>query len=62
MRAYLEAEGVWDAAKDAALHEEAARAIAETFAKGEKKKRPPLREMFTDTYQEMPWHLEEQWQ
>ena len=62
LRAYLEAEGVWDAAKDAALHEEAARAIAETFAKGEKKKRPPLRDMFTDTFEEMPWHLEEQWQ
>lgn len=31
-----------------------------TFAQAENEKKPPIREMFTDVYEEIPWNLKEQ--
>jgi len=59
-KAYLESQGAWDDVKEAALRDEAKKEIMEAFKAGEAKKKPPLKEMFTDTFDELPWHLEEQ--
>mmetsp|Transcript_126980 Transcript_126980/g.270733 ORF Transcript_126980/g.270733 Transcript_126980/m.270733 type:complete len:796 (-) Transcript_126980:233-2620(-) len=61
-RAYLTSQGVWDDAKEAAYHADARQEIMEAFKAGEALKRGPLKDLFTDTYDELPWHLEEQWQ
>mmetsp|Transcript_14226 Transcript_14226/g.26440 ORF Transcript_14226/g.26440 Transcript_14226/m.26440 type:complete len:791 (+) Transcript_14226:66-2438(+) len=58
--AYLQAQGVWDDKKEAAVKDEAQKEIMEAFRTGEAKKRPALRELFTDTFDELPWNLEEQ--
>jgi 2-oxoisovalerate dehydrogenase E1 component beta subunit len=57
---YLETQGAWDEQKEDALKKEAKADILKAFKDGEAKKRPPLGEMFTDIYTELPWHLEEQ--
>lgn len=59
-RAYLESQGAWDAAKEEAFRSQARDDIIAAFKEGEAKKRPPLHDMFTDTYSDMPWHLQEQ--
>jgi len=61
-RAYLTAQGAWDDQKQAALEAEAKADIVSAFKAGETKKKPPLKDCFTDTYTDLPWHLEEQWQ
>merc|ERR1740121_1918943 len=61
-RAYLDSQGAWTAEKQAALEAEAKSDIVAAFKAGEAKKKPPLKDCFTDTYTELPWHLEEQWQ
>mmetsp|Transcript_71276 Transcript_71276/g.112930 ORF Transcript_71276/g.112930 Transcript_71276/m.112930 type:complete len:781 (-) Transcript_71276:129-2471(-) len=60
LKAYLEAKGVWDAEKDKALHALAREEITTATKIGETRKRPKLQELFTDTYDQLPWHLEEQ--
>eukprot|EP00747_Dinoflagellata_sp_TGD_P168763 gnl/TRDRNA2_/TRDRNA2_195925_c0_seq1.p1 gnl/TRDRNA2_/TRDRNA2_195925_c0~~gnl/TRDRNA2_/TRDRNA2_195925_c0_seq1.p1 ORF type:complete len:790 (-),score=115.86 gnl/TRDRNA2_/TRDRNA2_195925_c0_seq1:103-2472(-) len=59
-RTYLEAQGAWDATKEAAIREEAKTEIMAAFKAGEAKKKPPLRDLFTDTYSDLTWNLEEQ--
>jgi len=61
-RKYLEAQGLWDDSKQIALETQAKADIMDAFKKAEAKKRPPLKECFTDVYTDLPWHLEEQWQ
>jgi 2-oxoisovalerate dehydrogenase E1 component beta subunit len=59
-RAYLEARGAWDDAKEEAVRAEARKEILQAFKNGETKKKPPLADLFNDTYSELTWHLEEQ--
>jgi 2-oxoisovalerate dehydrogenase E1 component beta subunit len=59
-KAYLMAQGLWDEAKEEALRAEARKEILEAAKIGGSKKRPPLKDMFNDIYDELPWHLEEQ--
>jgi len=59
-RAFLEAQGAWDAGREEALKEKAREDITQAIKAGEAKKRPPLRDLFTDMYDKLPWHLEEQ--
>jgi len=59
-RAFLEAQGAWDAGREQALKEEAREEITQAIKAGEQKKRPPLRDLFADMYDKLPWHLEEQ--
>jgi len=61
-RAYLTSQGAWDDEKQKACEAEAKADIVAAFKAGEAKKRPPLKECFTDIYTDLPWHLEEQWQ
>merc|ERR1740129_2205168 len=62
LRAYLTSQGLWDDAKQAALEKQARDDIVGAFKVGETRKRGALKELFTDVYAELPWHLEEQWQ
>lgn len=59
-RKYLMSQGVWDEAKEAALSENARAEMIQAVKEGEGKKKPPLRDMFTDVFTDLPWHLEEQ--
>ncbi|CAE8628092.1 unnamed protein product [Polarella glacialis] len=59
-RKFLESQGVWDEAKEKALEAHARTEMLEAIRTGEAKKKPPLREMFTDVYTDLPWNLEEQ--
>jgi len=58
--AYLTAQGAWDADKEKNLQETARADIAQAFKAGEAKKKPPMYDLFTDTFDKLPWHLEEQ--
>jgi 2-oxoisovalerate dehydrogenase E1 component beta subunit len=58
-RAYLTSQGAWDDSKEEAAKAAAKKEIMDAFKEGEKKKRPPLKEMFTDVYTDLPWNLEE---
>mmetsp|Transcript_117771 Transcript_117771/g.329790 ORF Transcript_117771/g.329790 Transcript_117771/m.329790 type:complete len:792 (+) Transcript_117771:74-2449(+) len=61
-RKFLESQGVWDAQKQEAAEALAKEEIVSAFKAGEAKKKPAIKECFTDNYTQMPWHLEEQWQ
>eukprot|EP01064_Diplonema_japonicum_P036635 TRINITY_DN8310_c0_g1_i2.p1 TRINITY_DN8310_c0_g1~~TRINITY_DN8310_c0_g1_i2.p1 ORF type:complete len:366 (+),score=79.19 TRINITY_DN8310_c0_g1_i2:204-1301(+) len=57
---YLEANGRWDAEKEKALRKKAHTEIMTAMKAGENKKRANPTHMFTDMYDELPWHLKEQ--
>jgi len=60
LRNHLVARGVWDADADKALHQELDDAITEAVHAVEAAPPPPLDALFTDVYEEMPWHLREE--
>jgi len=60
IRAYLEAQGAWNNKQEEEVAEAAKKDIMDAFKAGEAKKKPPLKDMFTDTLDELPWNLEEQ--
>ncbi|KAJ3127478.1 hypothetical protein HK101_005579 [Irineochytrium annulatum] len=59
-RKYIESKGWWSEEEDAAFKKQCRADILASFAKGEKLKKPKLEYLFTDVYDEMPWHLKEQ--
>lgn len=59
-RSFLESKGLWDAEKEKAVSSAAKEEMLQAMKSGETKKKPPLRELFTDVYSDVPWHLEEQ--
>eukprot|EP00403_Amphidinium_massartii_P029629 CAMPEP_0178404604 /NCGR_PEP_ID=MMETSP0689_2-20121128/17972_1 /TAXON_ID=160604 /ORGANISM="Amphidinium massartii, Strain CS-259" /LENGTH=804 /DNA_ID=CAMNT_0020025599 /DNA_START=8 /DNA_END=2422 /DNA_ORIENTATION=+ len=59
--AFLRSQGAWDDDKDAALRSSAKDELMAAFKIGESKKKPPLLDSFRDTFDEMPWNLQEQW-
>ncbi|CAJ1366237.1 unnamed protein product [Effrenium voratum] len=59
-RAFLMSKGVWTEEKEKAIATAAREEMLQAMKTGETKKRPPLRDLFTDTYTDLPWHLEEQ--
>jgi pyruvate dehydrogenase E1 component alpha subunit/2-oxoisovalerate dehydrogenase E1 component alpha subunit len=59
-RAYLEANGHWDAAAEDALQQELDDAITEAIRIAEAAPPPEPASVFTHVYGEMPWHLAEQ--
>ena len=60
LRAYLDRRSLWSDAEEEALTASAREEVLTCFAKAEKEKKPPLREMFTDVYDVMPENLREQ--
>ncbi|KAI8866568.1 hypothetical protein GQ42DRAFT_181237 [Ramicandelaber brevisporus] len=60
MRHYLEKKGWWDEAKDKDFRVIRRKEILTSFAAAEKRKKPSIAEMFSDVYEEIPKHLQEQ--
>lgn len=60
MRNHLVARGLWDGDAEKRLQQELDDAITEAVHAVERAPPPPLEAMFTDVYEEMPWHLREQ--
>ena len=59
-RRHLEATTGWDAGREAGLEREIGDAITRAVAEAEAAPRPAIDTMFTDVYEAMPPHLEEQ--
>jgi len=59
-RRYLEKKNLWNEADEKKAQEQANLELDEAVAYCEKLPRPALETLFTDVYEEMPWHLEEQ--
>lgn len=59
-RDYLTQQGLWSDEKQAELDKAADAAVAEAVKQAETTSAPSLRSMFEDVFQEMPWHLQEQ--
>jgi 2-oxoisovalerate dehydrogenase E1 component beta subunit len=59
-RKYLESQGMWDAEKEESFKKTYRDDIIAAFKEGEAKKKPPLKDLFTDTYTDLTWPLHEQ--
>lgn len=59
-RQYLDAQGWWDAAREAALRREARVAVMAALEAASKVPKAPLASAFEDVYKEAPWHIVEQ--
>ena len=55
-----EASALWDDTAEAALRTETRKRIVEAFNKAEKRKKPPVRELFTDVFDTVPPLLQAQ--
>lgn len=53
LRKYLELRKVWDDEKETAARTKIRKEVLKAFAAAEKEKKPPLRSMFDDVYEEM---------
>ncbi len=61
MRKYLENKGIWDDKREDELAERTKAEIQAAVEDVEKTPEPALRTMFEGVFEEMPWHLEEQY-
>jgi 2-oxoisovalerate dehydrogenase E1 component alpha subunit len=52
----------WDSKEEATLRQQLRKEAIRALDAASKQPKPPLRDMFTDVYDEMPWHLEQQYQ
>jgi pyruvate dehydrogenase E1 component alpha subunit len=59
-RKYLEKKRMWSQEDEKKAQEEVNQELDDAVAYAEKLPRPALETLFTDVYEEMPWHLEEQ--
>ncbi len=59
-RLYLEGVGLWSSEKEEAAITAEKASILRTIAEVEKKPKPPMRDLFTDVYQDMPPRLAQQ--
>ncbi|KAJ3097102.1 hypothetical protein HDU97_005278 [Phlyctochytrium planicorne] len=59
-RKYIESKGWWNEDAEQAFRKQCRSDVLEAFAKGEKIKKPSVKHLFTDVYDELPWHLKEQ--
>lgn len=53
LRKYMEARGVWDEEKEKDARAAIRRDVLKAFSEAEREKKPPLRAMFEDTYEEL---------
>ncbi|MCJ1263491.1 hypothetical protein MMC22_003361 [Lobaria immixta] len=53
LRKWMENKGLWDSEKEQAARSGIRKDVLKAFAQAEKEKRPPLRDMFEDTYEEL---------
>ena len=59
-RKYLESKGWWSTEEEKEFKKETRSTILKSFAAAEKRKKPSVKELFTDVYDELPVHLKEQ--
>ena len=59
-RKYLESQGLWDDEKEKEARERIRKEILKAFARAEKERKPPIRSMFEDIYEELTPDLEAQ--
>jgi 2-oxoisovalerate dehydrogenase E1 component alpha subunit len=59
-RLLLESRGLWDADKEVAAREAARKEVLDAFNAAEATRKPPVSELFTDCYDQLPPHLVEQ--
>ncbi|KAI0477678.1 thiamine diphosphate-binding protein [Xylariaceae sp. FL0804] len=60
LRKYLEGRGAWDETRERGAREEARRDVLRAFARAERERKPPLRAMFEDVYEELTPELRAQ--
>ena len=60
LRKWMEATGCWDEHKEKEARESIRRDVLKAFSQAEKMKKPPVRAMFEDVYEEMTPDLKEQ--
>ncbi|KAF3761764.1 mitochondrial precursor/oxidoreductse activity protein [Cryphonectria parasitica EP155] len=53
LRKWMEAKGIWDEAKEKEAREGIRRDLLKAFQEAEKEKKPPIRTMFEDVYEEL---------
>ncbi|KAI4871047.1 2-oxoisovalerate dehydrogenase alpha subunit mitochondrial precursor [Hypoxylon rubiginosum] len=53
LRKYMEAKGFWDESKEKEARESIKRAVLKAFSEAEREKKPPMRTMFEDVYEEL---------
>eukprot|EP01121_Diplochlamys_sp_Union-15-3_P020214 TRINITY_DN7826_c0_g1_i3.p1 TRINITY_DN7826_c0_g1~~TRINITY_DN7826_c0_g1_i3.p1 ORF type:complete len:118 (-),score=22.59 TRINITY_DN7826_c0_g1_i3:10-363(-) len=57
---YLKNQGWWDKAKDEELHKASRQEVLDAFLLAESKLKPPIKDLFTDVYDELTPALKEQ--
>ncbi|KAI3820410.1 hypothetical protein L1987_07957 [Smallanthus sonchifolius] len=60
LRKWVERKGWWGNKEESKLHFEATKQVKQAIDEAEKEEKPPLRDMFTDVYYELPSNLMEQ--
>lgn len=60
LRKYMELRGLWNDEKEAELRANTRKDVLKAFASAEKEKKPPLRTLFEDVYEDMIPDLKEQ--
>ncbi|KAL2115998.1 hypothetical protein VTJ04DRAFT_10253 [Mycothermus thermophilus] len=60
LRKWMEAKGIWDDAKEKEARESIRREVLKAFTEAEREKKPPIRAMFEDVYEELTPDLERQ--
>lgn len=60
LRRYLEARGAWSTGEETAFRASVDAAIREAIRKAEATPAPALESLFSDVYEDLPWHLKEQ--
>jgi len=60
LRKYLEKKGLWDEEKESQARSRLRKEVLKAFAAAEKEKKPPMRSMFTDMYEDLTPELEDQ--
>ncbi|KAI0405094.1 2-oxoisovalerate dehydrogenase alpha subunit [Xylaria palmicola] len=62
LRKYMETKGFWDEAKEKEARESTRRDVLKAFSQAEREKKPPIRAMFEDIYEELTPELKAQMQ
>jgi len=60
LRKYMEAKGFWDETKEKEARESIRRDVLKAFSQAEREKKPPIRAMFEDIYEELTPDLKAQ--
>ncbi|XP_063610540.1 2-oxoisovalerate dehydrogenase subunit alpha, mitochondrial-like [Penaeus indicus] len=62
LRAHLVQQGYWDEAQEKQWKDDCKRQVMQAFARAERRQKPGWKALFTDVYDNMPEHLQEQYE